>query len=84
MNAPADYLNRRALRRRGWPPSLDRDLLGQPNSLVANPKNPAWPPMPLLARERVEAAEQTPRFRVAYAHFLQKVRARGGRLHASV
>lgn len=72
---PAEYLNRRALRRRGWPPSLVRDLLDPPDSLVPNPRNPAFPPMPLFARERVEAAEKNPRFRVAYARFLERVRA---------
>jgi hypothetical protein len=81
---PSDFLNRGGLRRRGWPPSLVRDLLGSPDALVPNPRNPAWPPMPLFARERVEAAEQGARFRAAYARLQARVRAgrAGGAAHA--
>ena len=65
VSEPAEFLNRSALRVRGWTPRLVRDLLGEADELVANPRNPAWPPMGLYARTRVLAAEDSRSFRAA-------------------
>lgn len=62
-----DHASLAGLRARGWTAGLVRQLLGEPDLLRVNPYSVSAPPTRLYRLERVEAAEQSPRFRVVAA-----------------
>jgi hypothetical protein len=62
MQLPSTFLTFAGLRARGWTPAMVDRLLGQPDSVVRNPRYRAAAPTRLYARERVRAAEGTPEF----------------------
>ncbi|UJA07533.1 hypothetical protein HGI09_49770 [Streptomyces collinus] len=55
------------LRARGWSAGLVRRLLGEPDLLRVNRYSVSAPPTRLYRLERVEAAEESPGFRVVAA-----------------
>jgi hypothetical protein len=62
-----EFLASPRLRARGWPESLIRRFLPEPDERRDNPHYKGGPPMRLYLRERVEEIEQTEEFREARA-----------------
>nr|WP_205614754.1 hypothetical protein [Streptomyces chartreusis] len=61
------HLSASGLRARGWTPAMVRQLLGEPDLLLAHPQFRSAPQTRLYRVERVAAAERGEAFRVAAA-----------------
>ncbi|MFD0438784.1 hypothetical protein ACWEGX_09440 [Streptomyces chartreusis] len=73
------HLSAAGLRARGWTPVMVRQLLREPDLLLAHPQFRSAPQTPLNRVERVEAAERGEAFRIAAAAAVRRSAAAGAR-----